>query len=344
MKIAVLGAGVVGLSTALQLQTAFPTHHHTIIAQHFYKETTSFGAAGFFRPSLEKTPGVDLEELRSISKTSWDHFDSLIHTTEASEAGVQALSGYQFTNNPTPNPIEEELCYHYRALTQKELDTFPGEKYKYGWFSTSILVEPGRYLPHLLKKFREQNGTEIKREIKSFEELLGQYDMVVNCLGLGNQSVNNDEKMYPERGQLVKVKAPWLKHFVYAGESACCYILPGIDLVSIGGTRTAHDYCLEVRKEDTEEIMRKACEVVPSLKNAEVLYEWVGLRPSRTPLRLEGEVVSFEGGNIRMIHNYGHGANGISLSWGSGVVVVKLAKEMMKDMSSVGCGENEVKC
>lgn len=54
--IVVLGAGVVGLSTAVNIQQRLPDRHVTLIADKLTHETTSDGAAGIFRPTIEKTP------------------------------------------------------------------------------------------------------------------------------------------------------------------------------------------------------------------------------------------------------------------------------------------------
>jgi len=60
-KVGILGAGVVGLNTAIQLQKEFPTLDVTIIAEKFNQETTSDGAAGLFRPSPSFSgPNVDI--------------------------------------------------------------------------------------------------------------------------------------------------------------------------------------------------------------------------------------------------------------------------------------------
>lgn len=48
---AVLGAGVVGLHTALELQRQLPDAQITIVADRFGVDTTSDVAAGLFRPS-----------------------------------------------------------------------------------------------------------------------------------------------------------------------------------------------------------------------------------------------------------------------------------------------------
>ena len=63
-KIIVLGAGAVGLSTAICLQEALPQCHVTIMADKFDVETTSDGAAGIYKPLVTKTPGVPPHLLR----------------------------------------------------------------------------------------------------------------------------------------------------------------------------------------------------------------------------------------------------------------------------------------
>ena len=65
-RIAVVGAGVVGLSTAVRIQQLHAPVSVTIIADRFTTETTSHGAAGIFRPAPDKFPGVPLAQLRSI--------------------------------------------------------------------------------------------------------------------------------------------------------------------------------------------------------------------------------------------------------------------------------------
>lgn len=57
MKLCVIGGGVQGLTTALELQAQFGNAHVTILANKFLKETTSDVAAGIFRPSIN-FPGV----------------------------------------------------------------------------------------------------------------------------------------------------------------------------------------------------------------------------------------------------------------------------------------------
>jgi len=51
-KVAVIGAGVIGLSTALRLQEEIPGLQVSVIAEKFSPETTSDGAAGIWGPFL----------------------------------------------------------------------------------------------------------------------------------------------------------------------------------------------------------------------------------------------------------------------------------------------------
>lgn len=61
MKIAVVGSGVVGLTTALELQSEYRNAKIFIIADKFYKETTSYVAAGIFRPGKLKNLNLKMK-------------------------------------------------------------------------------------------------------------------------------------------------------------------------------------------------------------------------------------------------------------------------------------------
>ena len=63
-RVAVVGGGVVGLSTAVCLQETLPNLRITVVADKFSPATTSDGAAGIFRPTPAKTPNTDVQKLR----------------------------------------------------------------------------------------------------------------------------------------------------------------------------------------------------------------------------------------------------------------------------------------
>jgi len=174
----------------------------------------------------------------------------------------------------------------------------------------------------------------VKKTLKSFEELVGQYDIVVNCMGLrAKELLPDDHLLQPNRGQVLRVKAPWIKHFIYVDNE--CWIIPGQEWVVVGGTRQENNGNTNIDRKDLDVVWNRACEVVPSLKGAEVLKIWPGIRPNRKPLRVEAENMSIKGQKLKVVHNYGHGGNGIALSWGTAVHAAKLVLSSLQDKSKL---------
>lgn len=52
MNFGIIGCGIIGLTTALELQSTFPNAEVTILADRFNEDTTSYIAAGIFRPGI----------------------------------------------------------------------------------------------------------------------------------------------------------------------------------------------------------------------------------------------------------------------------------------------------
>ena len=92
----------------------------------------------------------------------------------------------------------------------------------------------------------------------------------------------------------------------------------------VGGTAQIDDWNTEVSPNDTKEIIRKISIINPKLKNVEVISESVGLRPARDAVRLEAEKY----GDKIVVHNYGHGGAGFTLSWGCARDVLEIVKNL----------------
>lgn len=63
-NIAVLGAGIIGVSTALNIQKLLPSARIKIISEKFGQETTSWGSGGLFRPCAKYIKGTPEEKIR----------------------------------------------------------------------------------------------------------------------------------------------------------------------------------------------------------------------------------------------------------------------------------------
>lgn len=64
-----------------------------------------------------------------------------------------------------------------------------------------------------------------------------------------------DTKIYPIRGQIIRVKAPWLNHIFLLDTKKTCYIIPNTHSVVLGGTKQ-QNYNLEFDQEDADDILR----------------------------------------------------------------------------------------
>lgn len=331
LNICVIGAGVVGLSTALHILQEVRLAKVCVVADKFLDETLSYGAGGFFRP--EVNIGPDRETIRRWAKDSYDHYSRLA-IEDPVNSGNSFVSGYQLTSGgleKTRNELVESIVPPKRILSRKELQLF-GENFANGIFWTTIITDPRYYLPYLQKKIIELGGVIEKKHVENIKEPLWQKNcnIVINCTGMGaaHPNLGDDFRLTPVRGQTIKVKAPWIRHFYFADGA---YILPGRDYVTLGGIKDYGNSNMELSELDRDSIWSRCLKVVPSLKDAEVASEWVGLRPQRQPVRVEiDQEVLFKvknGYSIDkkwvLVHNYGHGGHGITLAWGTAVEVLK---------------------
>ncbi|XP_063422409.1 D-aspartate oxidase-like [Mytilus trossulus] len=331
-NVAVLGAGVVGLSTAINIKKLLPSARVTVIADRFNSETTSYGAGGLFRPTMKHTPGLPVELLRKWVADSWEYFSNMTLTDMAAETGCQLVPGYFFSNEILINELFGEFVYTYAKMTDTELKAMRmDKKYKHGYHVTTVITCCTRYMPWLMNKWLEHGGKVESKTIEDFSQLAGEYDVVVNCTGLRSKKLIKDDTVHPLRGHLIRVKADWIKYWMYTEDGA--YIIPNGDVISIGGTREKGNYNTDIDKTDSKDVMDRCLNLWPPLKGCKVVEEWVGLRPARSPLRLEPEILKTKKGPLKIVHNYGHGSNGIALSWGTAIHAAKLVKDIVDSNS-----------
>ena len=88
-------------------------------------------------------------------------------------------------------------------------------------------------------------------------------------------------------------------------------------IVFLGGSR----WDTTADPDVTDRILQRCRRIEPRLGEAEVIETITGLRPDRSSVRVEAEPL----GRARCIHNYGHGGNGVTLSWGCARDVARLA-------------------
>lgn len=331
MNLGVLGCGVIGLTTALELQKEFPNVQVSIIADRFNEETTSAVAAGIFRPGTSFM-GPSLDVTQKWIADAFNYWDDIRKSSEAPLAGVCQLSGYIFsTTSPSMvrNHFIEKLLPHYRQATEEELTLCHGG-WKYGSFFTTVLTDSRIYLPYATKKFLDAGGKVIKQKATSFFDIYQKHkcDVLVNCTGMGAKELCQDQQLVPIRGQILKVHAPWIKMAFYGDYDT--YIIPGFNSVTLGGSRHFDSYSTEVCKYDSLAIRERCYGMLPSLKKAKILEEAVGLRPHRSVVRVEPELRQTPGGKqMKIVHNYGHGGYGVTTAPGTAFHAVKVVRDVL---------------
>jgi D-amino-acid oxidase len=181
---------------------------------------------------------------------------------------------------------------------------------------------------YLLNRFTELGGVseKLEKEAVSIEEIAGDPPLLINCTGLGAGKLCHDGKTFPIRGQIVIVKNIGFNRIISdeSGKLAPIYIVPRNEDCVLGGTAEENNWDLNIDPETSDEILKKCIAIEPSLANAEVLGHRAGLRPGRTEVRLELEKLP---GGRAVIHDYGHGGGGFTLSWGCAEEVLKLAED-----------------
>ena len=306
----VVGAGVSGLSCAIRLLEA--DHSVRIIAREFSPNLVSDRAAALWYPFL-------VHPVEKTDRWGTETYAELLRLGEGElSAGISMRKGREYLRERVELPGWREDITHFRVLDSDEIP----KPWVFGWEFESPIIEMPFYMPWLITRTRELGGIVEKGEVGDLSEIKA--ELVVNCSGIGARELCNDSEVHPVRGQVIYIEQdPGYGRFDQQPETLT-YTIARRDCTVLGGTAQVDDWNLEICEADREEILTKCEAVWPELDRSKIVAEAVGLRPSRSEVRLESEILA-DGNPV--IHNYGHGGAGVTLSWGCADEVVRLAKK-----------------
>ena len=197
------------------------------------------------------------------------------------------------------------------------------ESFKSGFSLNVPLMDTTIYLDYLAARFRKAGG-EIHANVRfeKLEDVDTTFDLVINCAGIGASELVHDADLEPHRGQVAIVpRIDGLSYAVVCDDVPLMYAIPRANDCVFGGTNEVSDN-LAADPATTSRIVTE-CSRVLNIDKPGVLAERVGLRPfRRSGVRLERD--RFRDGRT-VIHNYGHGGAGFTLSWGCAHEVLNMA-------------------
>lgn len=200
--------------------------------------------------------------------------------------------------------------------------------YRDGYRFAVPLVEMPIYLPWLFDRFVSSGGVVKQVTIQSLQQAAAYADVVVNCSGMGARKLCGDTAVVPARGQVVRVQNPGLELSLRdeGNPKGRTYIHPRTCDCILGGTFEVGSWDTTPDPKTAAEILERCTELVPELAEAKVLEHHVGLRPKRSDgVRLEVDPEA--PGDMYLVHNYGHGGAGVTLSWGCAEEAVALVEQ-----------------
>ena len=227
--VAVIGAGVIGLTTARLIQQAgFPV---TIYTAALPPETTSWVAGGQIMPS-------SLFRESEVTPEWYGQFDAALEYSlqrfaimVGDEYGVRWLPTY-IENAEVPAPrYMARAGVGWRALARSE-HPFPIERLvRY----QTMYVETGRYLQQMTRDVLKAGGTiRVRKFVTPADVAALPETLVFNCSGLGSRELFGDETLIPVRGQLAILPPQPEVRYAFTGRAG--YMFPRGDGIILGGT------------------------------------------------------------------------------------------------------------
>jgi len=330
-RIAIVGAGVSGLTCGVTFaEQGYPV---AIFADETGQQTTSAVAAALWYPYdaepadqvipwalatyqilgnlvSDQRSGVSMIELRTFSRTGEIQIPHWANSLGAMLLTSSAIP----SENTSPVRTEESLTV-FR-------DNFPAA-FSSGFTLNVPLTDTTLYLDYLTNRFVAAGG-QINSNVcfAKLEDVSRDFDLVVNCAGIGAKTLVHDSDLEAHRGQVaILPKIDGLTCAIVCDDAPLMYAIPRANDCVFGGTNEVSDD----RGADPAETSRilAECSRVLNIDEPRVLAERVGLRPFRkSGVRVDRGQLD-DGRSV--IHNYGHGGSGFTLSWGCAQKVLALA-------------------
>ena len=258
---AVLGCGVIGLSTARLLQRK--GFQVTIYAKDLPPETTSNVAGALWAPvsvyEENKVTSEFMNQFNLASKISHRMFQDFV----GEKYGVWWIKNY-FLGNAFDFPGGKELYPGFNEHHDAKIFFGSADVTEI----STMMIEPPIYLNALTEDFYQAGG---KIEVRHFNskqdiKLLGER-VIMNCTGLGSSKLFIDPELIPVKGQL-SILLPQTEidySYIAPSHDNLLYMFPRKDGIILGGTSEKGNWSLEPDAKESERILNGHHQIAKSL-------------------------------------------------------------------------------
>lgn len=324
----IVGEGINGLECAKRLvEEGLKVR---IVSKREKTQPVSYKACAFFDPYLAEPETLTAPWAQTTFET--------LATQYAQDGDVYGVEPRDITivyEEYPEQPQWSKSIPDFTRLNRAEMEeryegTIP-ERYMHGFGFRTWMIEMPKYMAHL-KDYLQKSGVVFQEEhISDIADVLKRTDIVINCAGLGSQTIKGieDTSMVPIAGQVVKIERnPEREQSILFDPDPehPIYIVPLCNSTALGGTAIRGLDTEDPQPELSAKIMERCQEFLPEVATSIVLGEMIGARPYREEgVRVEHQPLS---GGKHLLHNYGHAGGGVSLKDGCADEILGFVREI----------------
>jgi D-amino-acid oxidase len=307
-KIAVIGAGVIGLTSAIRLLEQ--GYQVTIFARDILDNITSRAASALFVPIKAEPEKLILQ---------WAKRTREVYQSLPPASGVTLIDIVDFRQDGEQIPLWARIQEDYHALPQVELPP----PYTKSFAAKIHSIDTSLYIDYLIEQFKALGGKLIQQELMTLTDVDTAFSVVINCSGVWSQQLVPDKESFPIRGQFILTDKVGLHHATHASvdENNFILIAERENDCYIAGNTMDDVWDTKPDPKTSADMLERAQKLEPNLKNAVIRHAGIGLRPGRKSIRLERGTLADD---RIVIHNYGHGGAGFTTAWGCADEVITL--------------------
>jgi len=267
-RAAVVGAGIMGLTTARLLQDRGWTV--TVYTKALPPHTTSNIAGGQWSPTSvfeeSRATAAFQAQFKEAARLAHHAFQNLV----GGGYGVRWIENY-FLNSqhvePRDNYYLRELPELFPSLAELKPEEHPFSS-PFVYRFVTMLIEPSVFLRRTMSDIREAGGRFEIRDFRDRAEVLALDEPVIfNCTGLGAAALFGDTELTPVRGQLVFVPPDErLDYLTVGGGEGVLYMFPRPDGILLGGTFERGASHLTADQATTERILREHARIAREMR------------------------------------------------------------------------------